>query len=163
MSACLVALFVLAVMSLFSARYRSWAREAFDCVARRVTLRACRTGFNEKVKASVTSSLMKKSKRLARFTHRHFEAISFLFTIITLVSLAYTAYGAYNIVTFGTCDPIHPDTCVFNPDLPMCGDPACTGEDHCFCNGVEIHCTEPIYEACNGDCSCVCSGMDSIG
>ncbi len=114
MSACLIALFVLAVMGIFSARYRRWAKEAFDCVARRITLRPCDTGFNEAVKAKVTSKLMKKHFGLARFTHRHFELISWVFTIILFISLAYSAYGAYNLVVYGTCDPVTGE-CVFNP------------------------------------------------
>ncbi len=162
MSACIGALVVLAFMSLFSAKYRSWTREAFDCVARRLTLRPCRTGFNEKVRAKVTSGLMKRSQRAGRLVHRHFEAISWVFTIIMFISLAYSAYGAYNLAVFGTCDPAHPETCVFNTELPQCGDAECNPAEHCFCDGVEVHCNEPIYEACGGDCACVCSGGDSM-
>jgi thiol-disulfide isomerase/thioredoxin len=119
MSACLIALVVLAVLSLFSAKYRKWAKEAFDCVARRLTFRACTTSFNEKVRATITSALMKRHMGLARFAHKHFEAISWVFTIIMFVSLAYTAYGFYNLATVGTCDPSNPENCVFNPG----GDP----------------------------------------
>ena len=162
MSACLVALVVLGIMSIFSAKYRSWAREALDCVLRRLVLRPCRTGFNEKVKAKVTSKLMGKSPRAARFAHRHFEAVSWVFTIMLFVSIGYSAYGAYNLLTVGTCDPAHPDQCVFNPELPHCANPECTGADHCFCDGVEVGCTEQIYIDCEGDCACVCSGADSI-
>ncbi len=115
MSACIVALVILGFLGIFSAKYRAWAREAFDCVARRVTLRPCRTGFNEKVKATVTSSLMKRSPRVARFTHRHFEVISWLFSVSMILSMGYTAYGLYNLATVGTCDPAHPEQCVFNP------------------------------------------------
>ncbi|RLI97409.1 MAG: hypothetical protein DRO99_03035 [Candidatus Aenigmatarchaeota archaeon] len=114
MSACLIALVILAFMSVFSAKYRRWAREAFNCVARRVTLRPCNTTFNQKVKAKVTSRLMRRSMRFARFTYRHFEGISWVFTIVMFVSLAYTAYGFYNLAVLGTCDPITGD-CIFNP------------------------------------------------
>lgn len=156
---------VLGVLSIFSAKYRSWAREALDCVTRRLTLRPCRTGFNEKVKAKVTSSIMKKSPRAARAAHKNFEAISWVFTIVMFVSLAYTVYGMYNLAVFGTCDPAHPETCVFNPshpDYPECGDPLCDAKLHCLCDGVEIHCTEDIFIQCEGDCSCVCAGGDSL-
>ncbi len=162
MSACLIALLVLGVMSLFSAKYRPWAREALDCVARRLVLRPCRTGFNDKVRAKVTSKLMKRSARLARLSHRHFEAVSWMFTIMLFVSLGYSAYGAYNLVTVGTCDPANPDQCIFNPDLPACGDPECVGEAHCICDGSEVHCNDPLFIECNGDCSCVCSGGDAL-
>jgi hypothetical protein len=162
MSACIVALIVLGVMSIFSAKYRSWAREAFDCVARRLVLRPCRTGFNEKVRAKVTSKLMKKSPGIARIAHKHFEVFSWAFTIMLLASLAYSVYGFYNIATIGTCDPANPDQCIFNPDLPACGNPGCTGEDHCFCDGIEVGCKEQIFIDCDGDCACVCEGGDNL-
>jgi thiol-disulfide isomerase/thioredoxin len=116
MSMCLVALVVFAVMSIFSARYRRWAKEAFNCVARRLTLRPCTTGFNDKVKATITGALMKRHMGLARFANRHFEAISWVFTAVMFISLAYTAYGFYNLAVLGTCDPANPQNCVFNPD-----------------------------------------------
>jgi len=119
MSMCLVALVVLAFLSIFSARYRRWAKEAFQCVTRRLTLRPCNTGFNEKVRAVITSKLMKRHMGLARFAHRHFEAISWVFTIVMFASLAYTAYGMYNLAVLGTCDPTNPENCIFNPG----GDP----------------------------------------
>jgi hypothetical protein len=162
MSACLTALVVLGILSIFSAKYRHWAREALDCVLRRVTLRPCRTGFNEKVKATVTSKLMTRSKRAARFTHRHFEAISWVFTAMLFISIGYTAYGMYNLAAYGTCDPAHPEQCIFNPQLPHCSEPGCTGENHCFCDGVEVHCGDPLFVQCDGDCSCVCAGLDSF-
>lgn len=71
---------------------------------------------------------MKRHMGLARFANRHFEAISWVFTIIMFVSLAYTAYGFYNLATLGTCDPIT-GNCVFNPG----GDPnrvVCAFEDY---------------------------------
>jgi len=117
MSACLVALAVFAFMGLFSARYRVWAKEAFDCVARRLTLRPCETKFNQKVRAKVTAKLLKRHKGLARLTHRHFESISWVFTIILFISLAYTVYGLGNLVIYGTCDPVT-GNCVFNPGNP---------------------------------------------
>jgi hypothetical protein len=152
---------ILGFLSIFSAKYRSWAREAFDCVTRRLTLRPCRTGFNEKVKAKVTGSLMKRSPGLARFSNRHFEAISWVFTIVMFVSLAYTAYSAYNLAVYGTCDPAHPEQCVFNPGLPTCGDPNCDPSTHCFCGDVEVHCGDPTYVQCSGNCSCVCEQYGS--
>jgi hypothetical protein len=159
MSACLVALVVLGIMSIFSAKYRSWAREALDCVTRRLTLRPCRTGFNEKVRAKLKSKLIARSERAARLVHRHFEAISWVFTLMLFISLAFSAYSVYNLAVFGTCDPAHPDQCIFNPDLPHCSNPDCTGEDHCFCGDIEVPCDDPVFLECSGDCDCVCSAI----
>ncbi len=156
MSACLAALVVLGILGIFSARYRSWAKEALDCVARRVTLRPCRTGFNEKVKAKITSKLMGKSRRLARFAHKRFELISWIFTVLLFASMIYSGYSMYNMAVYGTCDPSNPDQCVFSPELPTCGNPSCTGDDHCFCDGKEVRCNEQVFIQCAGDCDCVC-------
>jgi len=153
---------VLGILSIFSARYRYWAKEAFFCVGRRITMRPCDTGFDQKVKSKVTSALMKRHTGLARAVHKHFEAISWVFTISLFVSLFYTGYSVYNLASYGTCDPQHPDQCVFNPDLPQCGNPDCDPSTHCWCNGVEVHCDDPLFIECDGDCSCVCSGGDTI-
>lgn len=148
MSICLVAMVVFAVLGLFSAKYRKWAKEAFDCVARRLTLRPCKTEFNQKVRAKLTGKLMGKSPGLARFTHRHFEAISWVFTIVLFLSLAYTAYSVYNLAVFGTCDPISGQCPIaFVEPSETCG---CQGV--CLCEAQT--CQSPEYLACQGDCSC---------
>ncbi len=50
---CIVAFVVLSILGIFSASNRVLAREALDCVLRRVTLRPCNTGFDEKMKAKL--------------------------------------------------------------------------------------------------------------
>lgn len=158
MSICVAALVVFAFMGVFSARYRYWAKEAFDCVGRRVTLRPCKTEFNQKVRAKITSKLLKKSQKAARFTHKHFEAISWVFTIILFVSLILTTGGLYNLFTYGTCDPAQPDSCIFTVQEGVCA-PACMP---CNCGPHEIGCDAPEYKACNGNCQCVCESMGSV-
>jgi len=98
--------------------------------------------------------------KAARFANKHFEAVSWVFTLMLFVSLGYSAYGMYNLATVGTCDPANPDSCVFNPHLPECGVPECTGDDHCFCDGVEVHCSDPLFVSCEGDCECVCDALE---
>jgi thiol-disulfide isomerase/thioredoxin len=112
---CIIALVVLGIMSIFSAKYRSWAREAASCVARMATLRPCETGCDDKVKAVITSVLMRRNERFARFAHIHFKAISWIFMIVFVASLGYSAYTVYNLAVFGTCDPANPQNCIFNP------------------------------------------------
>ena len=53
---CIVAFIVLSILGIFSATNRALAREAMDCVFRRVTLRPCNTGFDEKMKARILGS-----------------------------------------------------------------------------------------------------------
>ncbi|MFH1751571.1 MAG: hypothetical protein ABH821_01380, partial [archaeon] len=59
---CIIALVVLAVLSVFSARYRPYAREAFNCVFRRLTLRKCNTSFDKKMKMKISSRLATKNE-----------------------------------------------------------------------------------------------------
>jgi len=109
---CLVALVVFAVLAVFSARYRPLALEAFECVARRVTLRPCETRLDQRIKAKVLSKILDKSPKAAAFINRHFEIISWAFTIIFFVSLAYSLLAVYNLYFFGTCTPENPGACV---------------------------------------------------
>ncbi|MEM7817805.1 MAG: thioredoxin family protein, partial [Candidatus Aenigmatarchaeota archaeon] len=115
---CIVAMVVFGFLGIFSAKYRTYAREAFRCFARLTTLRPCNTEFDEMMKAKITARLMDRSPRIARFTYAHFGAISVVFAVAMFASLAYTGYSVYNLAMTGACDPVHPEQCVFNPDQP---------------------------------------------
>jgi hypothetical protein len=150
---CLIALFVFGVLGIFSARYRSLAKEAFNCVFRRVTLRPCDTGFDQKMKMKIVSKTLHKSPKLSKFIYRHFEALSWLFTVLLIVSLVITTSSLYNLVVYGSCDP-HSDSCIFAPGVGVtCGSEHCDIEG-CKCD--EIGCSEENnFSACKGDCDCV--------
>ncbi len=151
MSVCIIAFIVLAFMGIFSAKYRRWAHEALDCVLRRLSLRPCRSSFNQKVKAVVTSKLMKRNRRLAEFAHRHFEAVSWAFTIILIVSVLLTANAIYNLALYGSCSPESPDQCVFNIESShMECQQNCTP---CWCDGKFV-CDSSMPEA---SCEIVCA------
>ena len=47
---CIAAFIILALISIFSARYRKLAKKAWSCTLRRVTLRPCDTSFKEETK-----------------------------------------------------------------------------------------------------------------
>jgi hypothetical protein len=101
---CIVALVVLSILSIFSARYRAPAKEAFRCVFRMITFRPCDVHLETKIKTKVTSKLM-FAPSLARFFYKYFKPISWIFTILFFVSLGYSAYGIYNLIVYGTCSP----------------------------------------------------------
>lgn len=150
---CLIALAVFAVCGIFSAKYRSWAKEAFDCVFRRITLRPCNTAFDKKVQAKIVGKMLQRNVRAAAFINKYFELISWIFTIIMIVSLIYSAIAVYNLVVHGTCDPVNGE-CVFKPGEPVpasCSGTVCT-EKGCSCK--EGTCEAPTFEACNGKCDC---------
>jgi hypothetical protein len=117
---CIVALFTFSTLGIFSAHYRSIAKEAFRCVFQRLTLRTCETSLDQKIKSKLTSKLLKRSPRLARFVYKRFEILSWIFTIVLFASMIYSAYSLYNLFVFGTCDPIS-GSCVLNNRSMSCG------------------------------------------
>jgi len=113
---CLIALVTFGILGLFSAKYRTIAKEAFDCVFRRLTLRKCTTSFDKKMKSKITGKLMKRHAGFARGVYRHFEIISWFFTITMILSLGYSAFSVYNFLAFGNCNgPDSNEFCVFDP------------------------------------------------
>ena len=114
---CFIALIVFAILGTFSATHRPLAKEAFDCVFRRITLRKCNTGFDRKMKMKISASLLKKNKAVGGFVFKHFELISWALTILMIVSLIYSAIGIYNFVVYGDCNPQNPGNCVYDSVL----------------------------------------------
>jgi thiol-disulfide isomerase/thioredoxin len=113
---CLLTLLVVAVLATFSARYRPLAREALDCVLRRMTLRKCTTGLDDRVRAAITGRVMRTHPHLARFLHRHLEALAWAFVLLFVASTAHLAYGFYNFTRYGSCyGPVRRGFCVFDP------------------------------------------------
>lgn len=149
---CILAMITFGILGIFSVRYRRLAGEAFHCVFRRATLRPCDTEFDQKVKVHLIGRLLRKSPKIARFTYKNFEAISWIFTILFFISLFFTLQGVYNLVVFGSCEP-HSDTCIFQPGVLTCGSPHCA-EKGCECGENESGCKEPVFAGCNGNCEC---------
>ncbi len=113
---CLIALVVFGMLGIFSAKYRAIAKEAFDCVFRRMTLRKCTSGLDSRLRSQITGKVMRRHPRLGASIYRHFEAISWVFTIAMILSLGYSVYSVYNLYAFGNCNGPIPDAfCVFDP------------------------------------------------
>jgi len=144
MVVCIIALVVFAFMGIFSAKYRSYAKESSKCVFRMVTLRPCDSQFDEKMKSKITGKLIKRSPKTAGLVYRNFKLLSWIFVIIFFVSFIYMAVGFYNLAVLGTCDPVSGE-CVFNPDLPACEHGSCA--EGCTCQ-------EEVCNETNPDCIC---------
>lgn len=110
---CLVALVIFSFLSIFSARYRTIAKDAFSCFFSMITLRPCKVKLEERIKMKITSKLMKKPT-VARTFYKHFKILSWIFTISFFASLVYSGYSLYNLFVFGSCDPSSA-TCVLTP------------------------------------------------
>ncbi|MFH0832959.1 MAG: hypothetical protein V1900_04530 [Candidatus Aenigmatarchaeota archaeon] len=131
---CVVAMIVFGFLGLFSVKYRNYFKEASRCIFRRMTLRKCDTQFDQKMKSKIISKLMMRSQKLAKFTYKYFEPISWFFMITLILSLVFAANGVYNIVVHGSCDPSDPEGCIFGVEQ------VCTCAD---CNATTT------YGSCN--------------
>ena len=159
---CLIALVVFGILGIFSVTYRKIALEAFDCVFRRLTIRKCTSGLDKRLKSQITGKLMNKSPKIAKFTYKNFELISWTFTIILVMSLIYTGIGAYNFVMYGNCNGENSqEACVYNGlsnffnnnELKInvgCESPLCQNKD-CGCEN-EINCQEKEGDLCDKTC-----------
>ncbi|MFH1956392.1 MAG: thioredoxin domain-containing protein [Patescibacteria group bacterium] len=113
---CIIALIFFAFLGIFSATHRALAKEALDCVLRRITLRPCNTGFNEKIKGRIIGKLLNRSVLAARVFNKHFELISWIFIILSLTSAFYVVRGGYNYYLYGSCNGLNQSGfCVFDP------------------------------------------------
>ncbi len=115
---CIVALVVFGVMGIFSAKYRTYFKEALRCVGRQMTLRKCDTDFDNKVKSKITAKLMNRSPMAAKFVYKRFSWISWAFVLLMFWSIASLGIGVYNTVAYGNCNGEEStDFCIFNPDM----------------------------------------------
>lgn len=100
---------------------------------------------------------MKKSPRMAKFTFRHFETISWFFTIILIASIVFSGLGIYNYVVYGNCNGENSqEACVyeglgnaFKIDV-SCESPLCQNKE-CKCKN-EIDCQEKEGDVCKQSC-----------
>ena len=114
---CIVAFVILSILGIFSASNRALAKEAMDCVGRRVTLRPCNTGFDEKMKAKILGVLIVRSEVAARFIAKYFEAISWVFFALIMVSTIFTVRGFYLYYAYDNCNGNNSSqVCVLNPN-----------------------------------------------
>ncbi|MFA5105662.1 MAG: thioredoxin domain-containing protein [Candidatus Micrarchaeia archaeon] len=111
---CFVALAVFAVLSIFSAKYRPLFKRSLQCVFLKATLRPCDTGLDEEIKAQSIAGLMKLSPKAANALNRHFQAFSFIFTILFFASLFFAAQGIYNFMIYGNCNGLEGGFCIYS-------------------------------------------------
>ena len=115
---CFVALFVFAVLGIFSAKYRALFFEALGCVTRTLTLRPCESKLDERIKATLIASVLERSPPVARAVHKYFNVLSLLFTILFFGSMIYSGIAVYNYWAYGNCNgPNSSAFCVFDAVL----------------------------------------------
>ncbi len=108
---CIAAFIVLAIISIFSARYRKLAVKAWSCTARRVTLRPCDTSFKEETKNKLLSHVAKRTPRLVKTADIGIEIASFVLVILTIWSIIVVLEAGLNLFVWGTCAPSNASSC----------------------------------------------------
>jgi protein-disulfide isomerase len=111
---CVIALIVFGILGIFSARYRKIAKEALDCVLRRITLRKCTTGLDKRLKSAITGKVMKKHFRTGKFLYKYFEWISWFFLLLMIASMVFTGIGIYNYAVYGNCNGPQGGFCIYD-------------------------------------------------
>jgi len=113
---CILALIIFSILGIFSATQRALAKEAFDCVFRRITFRPCNTGFQEKIKGKILSKLIARSTFLAKMVNKHYEILSWIFFILMVGSAIWVFRGGYNFYVYGSCNGLNQSGfCAFDP------------------------------------------------
>lgn len=113
---CIVALIIFGIMGIFSASQRALAKEAFDCVFRRITFRPCNTGFQEKVKGKLLAKVLKRSTFMAKVLNKYYEVFSWVFFILMVGSTIWVFKGVYNFYVYGSCNGLNQSGfCAFDP------------------------------------------------
>ncbi len=95
---CFASLIVFSILSVFSAKYRWWLKEAFKCTFRKVTFRKCEANFEERMRAKVSFKLL-RFPVLAKVWRKYYEVFSGLFILLFFISLLFAVNGAYGLVT----------------------------------------------------------------
>ncbi len=131
---CILAFVVLSILGIFSATHRLLAKEALDCVLRRITLRPCTTGFNEKIKAQILGKVLGRSEVAARFLNKHFELFSWILFLTMIASIFWTGKGLVNYYMYGSCNGLNKSGfCALDPKgennkVSQAGGSCATGE-----------------------------------
>ena len=113
---CIIALIIFGIMGIFSASHRELAKEAFDCVFKRITFRPCNSGFKEKIKGKILSKIISRSTFLAKMVNKHYEILSFVFFVLMVGSTIWVFNGVYNFYVYGSCNGLNQTGfCAFDP------------------------------------------------
>ncbi len=112
---CIIGLAIFGILGIFSAKYRAYAKEAWRCLRRQVTLRPCDTEFDKKMRAKIAGKFM-RFPELSKAVYKAFPALSWAMVILLFVSIYWTGLGIYNTIQYGNCNgPGSHDFCMFNP------------------------------------------------
>jgi hypothetical protein len=113
---CIAAFIVLAVMAVFSARYRRYVGTAWNCVWRRVTFRPCDTTFKQDVKDHLLAPIAARRPGLVRPASVTLEILAVLVILTTIWSGYTVVKSAVNLYVYGTCNKQDAASCTLGAE-----------------------------------------------
>ena len=108
---CIAAFIVLAILGIFSARYRQLAGRAWQCVIKKLTFKKCDINFAEEVKGKLLGRLIISHPGLARFLNKWIDFLALVFVVLSVWSLLYVAVAGLNLFVYDTCKPQSGQSC----------------------------------------------------
>ncbi len=108
---CIVAFFVVLVLSAVSAKYRKLLGRAWGCFSRRVTFRPCDSTFREEIKDSLLAPVALRSPRLVGPASVGIEVVAWVMMASLVISLYIVARSMLYLGVYGTCDKVDPVAC----------------------------------------------------
>lgn len=108
---CIAAFIVLALISIFSVKYRKLAKKAWSCTLHRITFRPCDTSFKEETKSKLLSHVANRTPGLVKLADIGIEIASFILVTLTVWSLLVALESGLNIFVWGTCTPNNASSC----------------------------------------------------
>lgn len=108
---CIAAFIVLAIISIFSVKYRKMAKQAWSCTLHRVTFRPCDTSFKEETKSKLLSHVATRAPKFVKYADFVIEFLSFILVILTVWSLYVALMALLNLFVWGTCNPNNASSC----------------------------------------------------
>lgn len=108
---CIAAFIVLALISIFSVKYRKLAKKAWGCTLHRITFRPCDTSFKEETKSKLLSHVANRTPGLVQLADIGIEIASFILVTLTVWSLLVALESGLNIFVWGTCTPNNASSC----------------------------------------------------
>jgi hypothetical protein len=118
---CIASFIILAILSIFSRKYRPLLKKGWYCASRRVTFRPCDTTFRDEIKTTLLAPLAIKRPRAVRPASIAIEIGAWTMVVSMIITAYIVLHGGLNLIAFGTCNRQNPEGCVV--DAQGCGIP----------------------------------------
>lgn len=100
---CIASLIVFSILGIFSAKYRTLAKEAFDCMIDKAVVGECESGFEDRIRAMIITPLLGEYPRAASFVDKHLDKIAIVFVVIFIITFLISLRALVMLYLYGSC------------------------------------------------------------